>query len=90
METDELAGLRSELMILEREYNSTRQELFSRMRSYYNQSIGSNVIKEDELRRLVNQCEEIKQLYHGLQSDLMAKRTVSRPWSFRDNFNFKK
>ena len=88
VEIDEFAALRQELIRLEKEYNSTRQELFNKTRSYYNQSIASKFIKEDDLRRLVNQCEEIKQLYFQIQNELLSKRPNNRKWSFRDSFKF--
>ena len=88
VEIDEFAALRQELMGLEREYNSTRQELFNKMRSYYNQSIARTFIKEDDLRRLLNQCEEIKQSYFQIQTKLMSKRPNNHQWSFRDSFKF--
>lgn len=88
IEIDEFAALRQELTGLEREYNSTRQELFNKIRSYYNQSIASRFIKEDDLRRLLNKCEEIKKSYFQIQNKLMSKRPNNRQWSFKDNFNF--
>ena len=88
IEIDEFAALRQELMRLNQEFNFTRQELFNNMRSYYNQSIASKFIKEDDLRRLLNQCEEIKQSYFQIQTKLMSKRPNNRQWSFRDSFTF--
>jgi len=88
VEIDEFTALRQELMGLEREYNSTRHELFNKMRSYYNQSIASKFIKEDDLQRLLNQCEEIKQSYFQIQNKLMSKRPNNQRWSFGDSFKF--
>lgn len=88
VEIDELAVLRQELMGLEREYNSTRQELFNKIRSYYNQSIAGRVVKEDDLHRLISRCEEIKQSYFQIQNKLMSKRPINRRWSFRESFKF--
>lgn len=88
VEIDEFAALRQKLRGLEREYNSTRQELFNKMRSYYNQSIASRFTKEDDLRKLLNQCEEIKQLYFQIQNKLLSKRPDNRQWSFKDSFIF--
>lgn len=88
VEIDELAALRQELMSLEREFNATRQELFNRMRSYYHQSIASKFTKEDDLRRLLNRCEEIKQSYFQVQNKLMSKRPHARQWTFRESFTF--
>jgi len=88
IEIDEFTALRQELMSLEREYNSTRHELFNKMRSYYNQSIASKFVKEDDLRRLLNQCEEIKKLYFQIQTKLMSKRPNNQQWSFKDSFKF--
>lgn len=84
VEIDEFSTLRQELVRLEREYNSTRQELFNKIRSYYNQSIASKFIKEDDLRRLIDQCEEIKQSYFQIQTKLMSKRPNNQKWSFKD------
>lgn len=87
VEIDEFAALRQELTSLEREYNSTRQELFNRMRSYYNQSIASKFVKEYDLRKLLNQCEEIKKSYFQIQNELMSKRP-NKKWSFNTSFKF--
>lgn len=88
VEIDEFAVLRQKLIGLEQEYNSTRQELFNKMRSYYNQSIASKFTKEADLRRLLNRCEEIKQSYFQIQNKLMSERPNNRQWSFRNSFNF--
>ena len=88
VEIDDLAAFRQELMRLEREYNSARQELFSKMRSYYNQSIASKCVKEDDLHRLINRCEEIKQSYFQIQNKLLSKRPINKHWSFRESFKF--
>ncbi len=88
VEIDEFTALRQALTGLEREYNSTRQELFNRMRSYYNQSIASKFVKENDLRRLLDRCEEIKQSYFQIQNELMSKRPTNRQWSFGDSFKF--
>lgn len=87
---DDLASLRLQLTSLEREYNSIRHELFNKMKSYYNQSIASTFIKEDDIRRLINQCEEIKHLYLSTKSKLMNNRPKNKNWSFNNSKLFKK
>ena len=84
---DEVAALRRKLTGLEREYNYTRQELFNKTRRYYNQSIASNFIREDNLRELISKCEEIKKLYSDVQSEYMSKRP-NKKWSFNESFKF--
>ena len=86
---NDLIALRRTLISLEGQYNSARQELFNRMRSYYNQSIGSNVITEEKLRELLRKCEELKQSYASIQTKVMDNRPHNK-WSFRDGFVFSK
>lgn len=88
VEIDEFTALRQKLMSLEREYNSTRQELFTIMRSYYNQSIASNFVKEADLHELLSRCEEIKRSYFQIRDKIMSKRQNNNQWSFRDSFTF--
>ncbi len=88
VESDEFTALRQQLTDLERKYNFTRHELFNKIRSYYRQSIASKFVKEDDIRRLLNQCEEIKQSYFKIQNKLMPKRPNNRQWSYRYDFKF--
>lgn len=86
VEIDKLVALKQELFRLEREYNFIRHELFNKTRSYYNQSIAGKAVKETDLRKLLDKCEEIKQSYFQIQDELMSKRPPNKKWSFRDNF----
>lgn len=70
---DELAELRLQLSSIEREYNRTCYDFIKMADRYYKQSITGTAIDIDELKKLLDICENTKAKYADLKTELMSK-----------------
>lgn len=56
-------AVRAHLLDIEREFNKRREQLYYKTQSYFHQSISSNYIKADDLRKMIDECEKLKTEY---------------------------
>lgn len=66
------------LIDIQRRYGLAKEHLYKKTQMYFNQSVGSNYILEDQLRDMINECESIKKEYKDFQALLNSqeKRVV--------------
>ena len=70
---DELAELRLQLSSVERDYNKACYDFIKMADRYYKQSITGAAIDIDEMKKLLDICEDDKEKYASLKTELMSK-----------------
>ena len=60
------------LLDINKRYNRKKEHLYKRTQMYFNQSIGSNYVMEDQLRDMIAECESIKQEYREFKARVDA------------------
>ena len=56
-------SVRAYLLSIERDFNKKREQLFYKTQAYFRQAISSNYISENDLRKLIDECDDLKKQY---------------------------
>ena len=75
---------------LEKDFNKTKQDLFYKIRSYYNQSVASTYVKEDDICMLAKRCKELRQAYDKVKAQFINFRVKNQDLKYQDTITFGK
>lgn len=70
--------IQKELAEIRKDFSLTKEKLYRRAQSYFNQSVESNYTKAEVLHELINECEALKKRYRFLQEQKKRLREFSQ------------